>query len=205
MNAVVSVISLLGLLSISVEGFFLTAPTHKAVIVGTPVTFTCSTKETGYTLLFTYNAPPGHRVNSQIITEDLPDGGTKTATTFIVTRELNTTSVTCVAAGTAHSTDPATVYALPNKVDNVRLCQLDRFVFISWDPVLTIEGIDITYRIMHNVGPDIVTLNTHYSFDHNAIEEYNYTANFSVIPAGTDNNQMSYSNASCFVCKLNGM
>lgn len=192
----------------SVKGIFFVTPKSTTVILNRPATIECGTHQSNFLLSFIYNAPPNQSVQSQTSTEALPNGGTKITTTFTVTKELNTTTVVCIAAGaTPHQTSPATIYAyaLQENAENFKACQLNQYVFISWNSVFAIEGISIAYRIMDNKGLDITSSSPYYSFDYNATEEFKYTANVSVIANATAANQISYSNTSYLAYKLNGM
>ena len=189
-----------------VKAFFFITPTSTAVILNKLLTIECGTLEEGYILSFSYETPPGAVISPQNSDKILEGGGRLITASFIVTEELNPLIVTCSALGTTHKSKPATIHAFasPDHVDNVSSCQLDHYVFISWNKVLAIEGIDITYRITDNKGLDIITSTPYYSFDYNATKEYNYTANISVIANATAANQISYSNA-YLAYKLNGM
>ena len=57
------------------------------------MTFECATNLTGYTLRFDY----GGSIDSKVKQTNLPDGGIKISTTFIVTNTNNGTSVSCIA------------------------------------------------------------------------------------------------------------
>lgn len=205
---------LLILASFEVKAFFFITPNSTNVILSEKFTIECATLEEGYILSFGYilnQAPPGYVFSPQNSDEMLQGGGRKLRASFIITEELNMMNVTCSALRlsprTIHKSKPATIYtyALPDHVDNISACQLDHYVFISWSPVMANEGIDITYRITDNKGSDIVTSNTHYSFDYNSTEEFKYTANFSIIAKAPAANQISYRNASYLAYKLNGM
>lgn len=193
-----------------VKAFFFTIPTSTAVILNKIFTIECGTLEEGYILSFSYQTPPGAVISPQNSDKNLESGGRLITASFIVTEELNPLTVTCSAfsaLGTTHKSKPATIHAFasPNHVENVSACQLDHYVFISWNKVVAIEGINITYRIMDNKGLDIITSTPYYSFYYNATEKYDYTANVSIIANATAANQISYSNTSYLAYKLNGM
>ena len=57
------------------------------------MTFECATNLTGYTLTFSY----GGSIAPKLKQANLPDGGVKVSTTFIVTHSLNGTTVRCHA------------------------------------------------------------------------------------------------------------
>ena len=57
------------------------------------MTFKCATNLTGYTLEFSYSGA----VDEALKETNLPDGGIKITTTFIVTIGKNDTSVSCIA------------------------------------------------------------------------------------------------------------
>ena len=57
------------------------------------MTFGCATNLTGYTVTFDY----GGAVDETLKQTNLPDGGKKITTTFIVTSTNNGTSVSCIA------------------------------------------------------------------------------------------------------------
>lgn len=197
---------LLSLVLISVEGIFVVTPESKTVILDRPVTIKCETDQSNFVLLFRFNAPP--EPQSPTIHNPLPNGGIEITITFNVTKELNTTTVTCIAAAgvTIHQTSPATIYAyaIQEYAENFKACQLNQYVFISWNPVFAIEGINITYRITDNEGSNITTSTPYYSFENNVTEDYDYMANVTVIAKATAVNQTSYSNVSYLVYKLNG-
>ena len=56
------------------------------------MTFECATNLTGYTLTFEYSGS----IDSTLKQTNLPDGGIKITTTFIVTSGNNGTSVSCI-------------------------------------------------------------------------------------------------------------
>lgn len=190
-----------------VKAFFFTTPNSTAVILNKMFTIECGTLEEGYILSFSYETPPGAVISPQNSDKSLEGGGRLITASFIVTEELNPLNVTCSALGTTHKSKPATIYAYasPDHVDHVSACQLDHYVFISWNKVVAIKGINITYRITDNKGLDIITSTPYYSFYYNATEKYNYTANVSIITNATAANQISYSDTSYLAYKLNGM
>ena len=200
-------LNLLFLAVISIEGIFVLKPESTIAFVNKLLTLKCSTNSS-YRLVFTYDAPLGYTVNHQSKTEGLPGGGgTVITTTFLVTKELNTTNVTCSAAGTNYHSDPATItaYTLPNGVSNVRLCQLDHFVFVSWDKIFTPKGINVTYSINDNRGLQTVMDNSSYSFFFNETSEIEYDVNITVTVIATAANQMDNSSITTSQRKLNGM
>ena len=197
------------LMLISVEGIFVVTPKSTTVILNRPITIECETDQGNFGLFFSFFAPSGQPVvpQSPTIHDPLPNGGTRITITFDVTEELNTTTVICTAAGaTNHQTSPVTIYAyaIQEYAENFKACQLNQYVFIIWNSVLAIEGINITYRITDNKGSNITTSTPYYSFENNVTEEYDYMANVTVIAKATAVNQTSYSNVSYLVYKLNG-
>ena len=191
----------------AVISIFVLKPESIPVLVNKLLTLKCST-DSGHILYFTYNTPPGYTVNSQSKTEGLPGGGTVISTTFLVTKELNTTNVTCSAAGTNYHSDPATItaYDVPSGVNNIKVCQLDHFVFVSWEQIFAPKGISITYSISDNRGFQNVTNNSSYSFFFNKTSEIDYNVNITVIVIGKAANQTDNSSITTLpYYKLNGM
>ena len=68
-------------------------PETQYVYLNHNATFECATNLTGYTLTFSY----GGSITVTLKETNLPDGGIKVTTTFIVTNSLNGTSVRCHA------------------------------------------------------------------------------------------------------------
>ena len=206
-------------------------PESATVLVDRSVTFECATHKTDIKLTFTVNPPLGQQIMWEQVTSNLPNGGRKITTTFIVPKELNHTTVRCIAAGqTRHtSTDPATVYAyaLSDHVDNIRIHQFGPLVSISWDSVFSPNGINISYRFTDNKGLDIIKNTPSVLFFHNEKEEeyskgytakasqynlqlytekilkQNYTANITVITIATAANQTGYGNVTNLTFELN--
>ena len=85
--------SYFGVLVVTTAGIFTIVPETQYVYLNCSVTFECATNLTGYTLTFSY----GVAVDETFNPIDLPDGGKKVTTTFIVTHSLNGTSVRCHA------------------------------------------------------------------------------------------------------------
>ena len=203
------------LLSISVEGFFFVMPKQTSVILGRTVFLECGTYNDGYTLTFVHVAPPGYSVSSQTLSEDLPGGGEKINTTFVVTKELNTTSVQCLAFGTStigttnrgQQTSPAVLYSyeLPDGIKNNRVCQLANYTFVTWDPIFALQGIKLTYRITDNMGSNHTTRDLYYSFSYTTKNYFDYNASVTVIVNATAANQIGYSNSTNISTTLNGM
>ncbi|XP_019854746.1 PREDICTED: uncharacterized protein LOC109583744 [Amphimedon queenslandica] len=197
------------LLFASVEGFFFVTPEPKTcVIVGGAVSLECGTYNDGYTLTFVFVAPPGHFVsNPPIFSEDLPGGGRKINTTFIVTKELNTTTVRCVAIGSTYEqTNPEPMYAyeLPDGTRNNKVCQLANYIFVTWDPIFAPPGIGLTFRITDNMGLNYITSDLYHSFSYTAKNYSGYNASVTVIVNATAANQIGYSNSTNISKTLNG-
>lgn len=188
------------------DGIFFVTPRPTTVFVNDIVHLECGMNEEGL-LGFTYTPPKGPTFSDPIpIRKDLPNGGSKITATFIMTKELNTTTVVCFVAGTAHRSNPATIYAyaLPSRVENMKLCQLDRFVFLSWDQIFAPVGIDVKYEINDNKGVR-VTSDANYGFAYDEEMGSNYSVNITVIVNAA--NQTSSRNISNNLSsyKLNGM
>ena len=195
----------------AVEGIFFVTPKQTSVIVGKTVFLECKTYNDGYTLTFVslYVAPPRHSVSSQTLREnlDLRGGGKKTTTTFIVTKELNTTSVKCFAFGTTYEqTNPAAIYSyeLPDGIKNSRVCQLGNYTFVTWDPIFALQGIELAFRITDNMGSNHNTSDLYHSFSYTKENYFDYNANVTVIVNATAANQIAYSYSTIFKT-LNGM
>ena len=77
----------------TIIGIFTIVPETQYVYLNHNVTFECAINLTGYTLTFSY----GGAVDATVKKINLPDGGVKVLTTFIVTHSLNGTSVRCHA------------------------------------------------------------------------------------------------------------
>ena len=204
---------LLMLLSVlfSVEGISILEPQTTNVIVNKLITFKCSTSYSNYSLLFSYETPPGYNVNNLDSPgpEALPGGGTVITTTFLVTKDLNTTNVTClaIAAGANHN-ETATITAydvVPIGLNNIKVCQLDHFVFVSWDNIFTPQGINITYSISDNRGLQTVIDNSSYLFFLNETSEIDYDVNITAIVIAMAANQTDNSSITTLQRKLNGM
>ena len=196
------------LLSISVEGFFFVTPKQTSVIVGRTVFLECGTYNDSYTLNFVYVVPPGHSVSSQILSEDLPGGGKKINTTFVVTKELNTTRVKCLAFGVNNQeTNPAVLYSyeLPDGIKNNRVCQLGNYTFVTWDPIFALQGIELAFRITDNMGSNHITSDLYHSFSYTTENYFDYNASVTVIVNATAANQIGYSNSTNISTTLNGM
>ena len=76
------------------SSIFTIVPETQYVYLNHNVTFECATNLTGYTLTFEY---AGGTVDFTLKQTNLPDGGIKITTTFIVTSGNNGTSVRCLA------------------------------------------------------------------------------------------------------------
>ena len=76
-----------------VTGIFTIVPETQYVYLNHNVTFECATNLTGYTLTFDYSGS----IDSTLKQTNLPNGGIKIITTFIVTSTNNGTSVSCIA------------------------------------------------------------------------------------------------------------
>uniref|UniRef100_A0A1X7UFF4 Fibronectin type-III domain-containing protein n=1 Tax=Amphimedon queenslandica TaxID=400682 RepID=A0A1X7UFF4_AMPQE len=198
-------LNLLLSVAISIEGIFLLKPESTIIaFVDKLLTLRCSTNSS-YLLIFTYNTPSGNELNPQSKTEELPGGVTLISTTFLVTKELDTTNVTCSAAGTSyHSAATITTYTLPNGLSNIKVCQLDHFVFVSWDKIFAPKGINITYSISDNRGLQTVINNSSYSFFLNETSEINYYVSITVIGTAPAANQTDNSSITTLPYKLNG-
>ena len=84
------------------------------------MTFECATNLTGYTLTFAYDGS----VDVTFKKTNLPDGGIKVTTTFIVTHTLNGTRVKCHADDDINqfiSTSTSKVYAYAQGLYMLRL------------------------------------------------------------------------------------
>uniref|UniRef100_A0A1X7TVM2 Fibronectin type-III domain-containing protein n=1 Tax=Amphimedon queenslandica TaxID=400682 RepID=A0A1X7TVM2_AMPQE len=193
--------------SVGLEDFFFLTPKQTNVIVGRAVFLECGTHNDGYTLTFVYAAPPGYSVSSQTLNEDIAGGGRKINTTFIVTKELNTTTVRCLAIGSTYEeTNPAVIYAyeLPDGTRNNRVCQLANYTFVTWDPIFAPPGIGLTFRITDNMGLNSVTSDLHHSFSYTKENYFDYKASVTVIVNATAANQIGYSNSTNISKTLNG-
>ena len=78
---------------IGAAGIFTIVPETQYVYLNHDVTFECATNLTGYTLTYEYSG----EVDETLKQTNLPDGGIKVTTTFIVTTTNNGTSVSCIA------------------------------------------------------------------------------------------------------------
>ena len=76
-----------------VTGVFIIVPETQYVYLNHNVTFECATNLTGYTITFDYSGA----VDETLKQTNLPVGGIKITTTFIVTSCNNGTSVSCIA------------------------------------------------------------------------------------------------------------
>ena len=72
---------------------FTIVPETQYVHLNDNVTFECATNLTGYTLTFSYSGS----IDTTLKQTNLPDGGIKITTTFIVTSGNNGTGVSCIA------------------------------------------------------------------------------------------------------------
>ena len=77
----------------TIIGIFTIVPETQYVYLNHNVTFECATNLTGYTLTFSYSGA----VDATVKQTNLPDGGVKVSTTFIVTHSLNGISLRCHA------------------------------------------------------------------------------------------------------------
>ena len=96
-----------------VAGIFTIVPETQYVYLNHNVTFECATNLTGYTLTFDY-VYGGGSISPTFMKSNLPNGGIKVSTTFIVTSTLNGTGVRCIAdhsVTTPMLTSLANVYA----------------------------------------------------------------------------------------------
>ena len=80
------------ILYITIDIFTIVPETQYVYLIHN-VTFECATNLTGYTLTFSYSGA----VDATVKIANLPDGGVKVSTTFIVTHSLNGTSIRCHA------------------------------------------------------------------------------------------------------------
>ena len=78
---------------IGVAGIFTIVPETQYVYLNHNVTFECATNLTGYTLTFDYS----ETVDFTLKQTNLPNGGIKVATIFIVTNGNNGTGVSFIA------------------------------------------------------------------------------------------------------------
>ena len=190
-------------------------PKQTSVILGRTVFLECGTYNDSYKLTFVYVTPPGYSVSSQSLSEDLPGGGKKINTTFVVTKELNTTSVKCLAFETSmigttnggQQTSPAVIYSyeLPDGIKNNRVCQLGNYTFVTWDPIFALQGIELAFWITDNMGSNHITSDLYYSFSYTTKNYFDYNANVTVIVNATAANQIGYSNSTNISTTLNGM
>ena len=72
---------------------FTIQPETQYIYLNHNVSFTCATNLSGYTLTFDY----GGAADETLKETNLPDGGIKITTTFIVTSGNNGTGVSCIA------------------------------------------------------------------------------------------------------------
>lgn len=189
------------------DGHFFVIPRSTTVFLNDAVHLECGTNGVGSILAFVYETPPGVSLNIETTTERLQNGGSKITATFIMTEELNTTTVVCVAAGTTYRSNPATVhaYALP-RIENIRICQLDRFVFLSWDQIFAPDGVNVRYEIKDNRGADNVTSDPNHSFTYSEKGDFDYVVNITVITVIWNPDQtISKSKTNLLSYKLNGM
>ena len=106
-------IRLINLICLIDTSIFTIVPETQYVYLNHNVTFDCATNLTGYTLSFNYIFGDGS-ITPTLKKSNLPDGGIKVSTTFIVTNTLNGTRVGCRAdhsVNTPMLTSLATVYA----------------------------------------------------------------------------------------------
>ena len=80
-------------LLVGAAGIFTIVPKTQYVYLNHNVTFECGTNLTGYILTFEYSGSIAQKLKQT----NLPDGGIKITTTFIVTSTNNGTSVSCIA------------------------------------------------------------------------------------------------------------
>ena len=89
---------------------FTIVPETQYVYLNHNVTFECATNLTGYTLTFSYDGS----IAATLKQTNLPNGGIKVSTTFIVINGNNGTSVLCIAddsVNTPMATSVAYAYA----------------------------------------------------------------------------------------------
>ena len=102
--------SYFSLLVVAAADIFTIVPETQYVYLNHNVTFECATNLTGYTLTFSY----GGSIAVIVEETNLPDGGIKVSTIFILTNSLNGTSVRCHADDDTNplvSTRTSKVYA----------------------------------------------------------------------------------------------
>lgn len=157
------------------------------VILDTPANIECYTQDSGYSsLTFNFNSPPGVIANWKTSSvTNRTGGGITINASIVITRELNKTVAICYAAGQNNfgQSQAATLIAqeIPNKIDGLRVCKLGRRVFFSWNPVQTLKGIDVYYRICDNCKKNNTINVPHYSIQLDDLTSDSYRADVTVI------------------------
>ena len=103
-------IRLINLICLIDASIFTIIPETQYVYLNHNVTFECATNLTGYTLSFNYIFS-GESITPTLKNTNLPNGGIKVSTTFIVTHILNGTRVGCRAD---HSVNTPMLTSLAN-------------------------------------------------------------------------------------------